>query len=132
MPFSKFFAAALGALAAVSVAPRGAQAAPVPNARLDESVRCFVVTSMLMNMDDPQIKSVGQMGSLYFMGRLDGALPDKDLEDRLFTLSQTLNPAELKQDVAHCGEVLKARGAVIQGISARVESREKAAAAAKK
>jgi hypothetical protein len=131
MSFSKVFAAALCALAAVSIAPMTAQAAPAPNARLDESVRCFVVTSMLMNMDDPQIKNVGQMGSLYFMGRLDGALPDKDLEDRLFTLSQTLNPADLKSDVAHCGEILKARGAAIQAISTRVAAREKAAAAKK-
>lgn len=131
-PLKFLNATILAVVAASPVASSVWAAEPTANARLDESVRCFVVSSMLMTLDDSEINNVGQMSSLYFMGRLDGATSDKDLEDRLFALSQTLDPADIQKDVAHCAEILKVRGAAIQVIGQKVEVRETAAAAAKK
>ncbi len=138
MQFLKFSAraalvqAAVALAAAVSVSSAAQAAEATGSARLDESVRCFAVTSMLMTMDDPETKNVGQMGGLYFMGRLDGALSDKDLEDRLFAFSQDLPNQDLQKLLAHCGDIMKVRGTAMQDIGSRVGVREEAAAAAKK
>lgn len=129
----KFPAAAfcvLAALSAVSIEARAAETAA--DTRADESLRCFAVTSMLVSADDAEVKQFGQLGSLFFMGRLDGALSDQALEDRLFKFSQNIANEDMEKIVTRCGEIMKARGEAVQAIGGRVEAREKAAADAKK
>jgi hypothetical protein len=119
----------LGASMGVS----GVRAAePSANARLDENLRCFATMSVLMTLDDPEAHKLGEMGGLYFMGRLDGALTDKEFEDRLFAFSQNMPNEDMPKLMTRCGEIMQTHGAVVQEIGRRVSVREEAAAAAAK
>jgi hypothetical protein len=100
--------------------------------RLDESVRCFGIASVMMTLNDDASKQSGQMAGLYFMGRLDGALSDKELEDRMFAFSQGLPKEDVQKLLTRCGDIMKVRGDAIQAIGGRVSAREEAAAAAAK
>jgi hypothetical protein len=122
---------ALG-FAAAAMAASGAQAAePAANARVDESVRCFAAMAILVSMDSVETRKLGEMGGLYFMGRLDGALSDQDLEDRLAALGQNPPTADMPALVTRCAEIMTTRSQAIQEIGGRVSVREKAAADAK-
>lgn len=123
---------ALGFAAAAVVAASGAQAAePAASARLDESVRCFAAMAILVSMDGAETRKLGEMGGLYFMGRLDGALSDQDLEDRLAALGQNPPAADMPALITRCAEIMTTRSQAIQEIGGRVSVREKAAADAK-
>lgn len=129
MRFSKIITATAVALGVAMSAPAGVSAAEQTAAeRLDESVRCFGIASVMMAMDDANSQQTGQMAGLYFMGRLDGALSDKELEDRLFAFSQNLPKEDMQKLLTRCGEIMKVRGEAIQGVGGRVSAREEAAA----
>ncbi|PLR22337.1 hypothetical protein SGCZBJ_18515 [Caulobacter zeae] len=130
MRLHKFsIAAALGgALSIASSAQAQAPAASSPS----EDLRCFVVTSLLAASDDESAKQIGQMGALYFMGRIDAKLSDKKIEDQMVALSAGLTEADTRAMLVRCGGELEKRGATMQEISKRVQVREEAAAAAKK
>lgn len=128
MRFLKTITVSALALAAAASAPSAVRAAtPAANARLDESVRCFAVTSILSISDDEETKQVGQMGALYFMGRLEGQLSDKEFEDRLFEFSKNRDKIDTNKILAGCGELMQAHGAAVQAIGDRVSKREEAA-----
>jgi hypothetical protein len=119
--------------AVAAMATSGVQAAePTASARLDESVRCFAAMAILVSMDNAETQKLGEMGGLYFMGRLDGALSDQDLEDRLAALGQNPPDEDMPELIARCAEIMTARGQAIQEIGGRVSAREKAAADTKK
>ena len=123
---------ALCLLGALMAAPGVRAAEPSANTRLDESLRCFATMSVLMTMDDPEAHKLGEMGGLYFMGRLDGALADKEFEDRLFAFSQNMPNEDIPKLMTRCAEIMQTHGAVVQEIGRRVSVREEAAAATAK
>lgn len=129
MRFSKTIITAMAALgAAVSVSSSALAAEPTAAERLNESVRCFGISSVMLTMDDAKSREAGQLAALYFMGRLDGALSDQELEDRMFAFSQGLPNEDVTKLLARCGEIMKVRGAAIEAVGSRVSAREEAAA----
>lgn len=129
MRLQKFsIAAALGV--AMSIASSAQAQAPAASSA-SEDLRCFVATSLLAASGDDSIKQIGQMGALYFMGRVDAKLSDKELEDQMFAVGQGLTEADTRAMLVRCGNVLQQRGTKIQEISKRVQARESAAAAKK-
>jgi hypothetical protein len=129
--FKRLFALSFVVAAMATPGAYAAEPAPTGTARVDESVRCFVSMSMLIQADDAETKNVGQMGALYFMGRLDSGMPDKDLEERIFAVGQSMEGQDVQKVIQHCGEIMQERGEAVQKIGERVAVREQAAAAAK-
>jgi hypothetical protein len=98
---------------AVAIAVSSALAAAVPAAAQNDDatdLRCFVVASVLMNSTDRSQRAAGVIGSLYFMGRLDGRSPTLDWNKRLTAEMAALSGSDLSSVSASCGAIMAAQG----------------------
>jgi hypothetical protein len=126
-PLKTFTAAA--SLAVTVLAANGSWAAEqTSDARNAESIRCMVVATQLVQMDDAEAQKIGQMSAMYFMGRLDAAMSDKEIEDRLFATGQVMLGTNLQKDLERCGAILQERGGVYEDMGKRISAREETAA----
>jgi hypothetical protein len=99
--------------AAVAIAVSSALTAVVPaTAQSDDAtdLRCFAVASVLMNSSDRNQRAAGLIGSLYFMGRLDGRSPTLDWNKRLTAEMAAMSGSDLTAASAACGAIMAAQG----------------------
>ena len=61
-----------------AVAAEGGSPAALPAAVLD--VRCFQLMAELSDDSDPRIRSLGRVAAQYFLGRIDAAAPEFDVD----------------------------------------------------
>ncbi|HEX4196207.1 MAG TPA: hypothetical protein VHZ26_02070 [Caulobacteraceae bacterium] len=73
-------------------------------------MRCFAVASVLMNSSDRNQRAAGLIGSLYFMGRLDGRSPTLDWNKRLTAEMAAMSGSDLTAASAACGAIMAAQG----------------------
>ena len=102
-----------GSATAVALAISSALVATVPAlAQSDDAtdLRCFVVASVLMNSSDRSQRAAGVIGSLYFMGRLDGRSPGLDWNKRLTAEMAAMSGSDLSTVSATCGAIMTAQG----------------------
>jgi hypothetical protein len=123
-------AATIGALALFG-APASAQ--PLSQDQEARDVRCLmaVVTAsgVLMQQEDPRMKTLALMtgmSALYYLGRLEGRIPDNLLADRIKREVATMDSAQLKAEALRCGkeveavgERMKVLGVDLQAVAAR-------------
>jgi hypothetical protein len=102
------FAAILVGLLAAAPTPDAA-AAPVAVDTASD-VRCLIVTFKATSSENPAAKTAGLIGSMYFLGRLDGRTPNADLESQIIAQIKTMTSADYKAEAVRCGEILVVKG----------------------
>lgn len=113
-----------GSAAAIAIAFSAAFAAAIPVAAQSDDatdLRCFVVASVLMNSSDRNQRAAGIIGSLYFMGRLDGRSPGLDWDKRLTAEMAALSGSDLSSVSATCGAIMAAQGRRMGEMDKRVQ-----------
>ncbi|HKD46984.1 MAG TPA: hypothetical protein VKB67_04820 [Rhizomicrobium sp.] len=73
-------------------------------------VHCYIVYMQMGSSKEPGVQSAGIMGTLYFMGKLDGRNPDLDLENAILTEIPKLRGGVFNDEAARCQSELQARG----------------------
>lgn len=85
-------------------------AAPPPASATKEDLKCFIALAMLANSEDPDTKQAGSMGTIYFLGRLDGRSPGLDIETAVGAEVATMTEADQASLLKSCGDTLTRRG----------------------
>jgi hypothetical protein len=104
----------MGAGLVLAVLLQSTAAADEASVRAD--VRCVIVSIRIMQLQDPNLQKAGTMSALYFFGRLDGASPSLDLEERIVKELTIMTPEDYKTESARCGGELQVRGQALQEI----------------
>lgn len=99
------------------------QSVALESSTVDADLRCLVASLTLVNSSNPQQRQAGMGSFSYWLGRVDGAQPDIDLEERIATLSQQMTGEDVAREMVRCGTELMARGQEIQRIGNRLQSR---------
>jgi hypothetical protein len=93
---------------AALLAPSLADAAPDTETAAD--VRCIAVGFKMAQLDNPQIKSAGQLLAIYYLGRLDGHDSAVNLEDLIIDQISKMDEAAFRAAATQCGTSLTAKG----------------------
>ena len=109
-----------GLAAAIALAGAALPAAAQDDAA-GKDLRCMIITMSLMSSNDPTQQQQGLMGTLYYVGRLDGRTPDLDLEARLRGEVAQLTPQVMAAEAQRCSAQLIARGKALQDIGAHLK-----------
>ena len=99
----------LGALPAAA-APKAAD----PTAT---DLRCLVVSGVLAQSDDPELKDIGTLSLYYFWGRLEGRLPPGQIAPRLIDEAKQMTTGDVKAQAQTCAAMSKAASQSLSDIS---------------
>jgi hypothetical protein len=94
-----------------------------PEERTRSDLRCILALTQLAKMDKPEFQQAGMMASLYYIGRLDGRVPDLDLEGALEREFKAMTPPEYGPLLQSCGATMQGRGAKISEIGANLSKK---------
>ena len=79
-------------------------------------VRCLIVGMKISGMADSTQQSAGLMLSMYYIGRLDGRVPQLDIEDLMIREISTMTTADYGSEAKRCGASLTNKGQEITRI----------------
>ena len=79
-------------------------------------IRCLITSLSLGNSNNDTIKTAGFLASLYYLGRLDGATPNLDLEARMIAEIDKMTPEQLRSEAARCGGAMQTRASAFSDI----------------
>ena len=99
-----------------------AAAAPAPDAETRADIRCFIAVSSLMESEDEAMRQAGSMASQYYLGRIDGRVPDLDLESAV-AAELPIDQAALQALMQSCGAELEKRGQEVVAVGKRLTAR---------
>lgn len=89
---------------------------------LRADIRCTIV-GVLMVDKGGQAGSLGMLASLYFLGKVDGRVPDADLEKLMTEEILKMNPALVESEAKRCGAELSERGKNLKTIGGDIQDR---------
>ena len=84
--------------------------APAQDAETIADVRCVIVGMKLAGMTDSTQQTSGMMLSMYYIGRLDGRVPELDIESLMIKEIDTMTTADYGSEAKRCGASLADRG----------------------
>lgn len=90
-----------------------AVAAPLPPERAD--ARCLAAFGMLVNQSDETVQRAGQLGAVYFYGKLLGRNPGIDLRTAIEAAAKAVGP-NAKAELTRCGSELDRAGTTMQAV----------------
>jgi hypothetical protein len=97
------------------------------NAALDAEtsadLRCVAVGFRMAQMTNPQVKSSGQLLTIYYIGRLDGHSAALDLEGSIIEQVIKMDEATFRTEATRCGNILTAKGQQLTRISEELTKR---------
>jgi hypothetical protein len=88
-------------------------------------IRCVVVGMRLSGMAGSPDQSRGILLTLYYMGRLDGRVPQLDIEDLLIEESSKMTNSDYASEAKRCGIGLAEKGQQITKIGTDLIERGK-------
>src|SRR5689334_21642795 len=78
---------------------------------ITDDVRCFGLTLQMMQSQNCTEQMAGTMAHSYYLGRIDGRMPELDLEERVIAeLPNMTKPDFFKAEATRCGPQMTARG----------------------
>jgi hypothetical protein len=108
----------LGALPAAAAPTRPpATVAGSGEATTTTDLRCLMVSAMLAQGDDPDLKDIGTLSLYYFWGRLEGRIAAADVAQRLIDQAKTMTPDELKAEARNCSDLSRKASQNLSDIS---------------
>jgi hypothetical protein len=87
--------------------------------------RCVVIGLKIAGMVDASRQSAGTMLALYYIGRLEGRVPELEIEDLIVNEVQKMMPSEFDAETKRCGLGLSKKGLEITKIGNDVAERER-------
>jgi hypothetical protein len=118
LPMLHSFRVALGAACALMATTAGAMA----DATTDDA-RCLVVYMRIGASDVPQTQLAGMLGTLYYMGKLDGRTPGLDIENTVLAELPKMTADVFRTEAGRCGKEMQARGAAESAMGQDLERR---------
>ena len=89
-----------------------------------DDVRCFVLTLQMMQSQNSTEMMAGMMAHSYYLGRIDGRVPDLDLEERVIAeLPNMTKPDFFRAEAMRCGQEMAARGQAEKAIGEDLKKR---------
>jgi hypothetical protein len=82
-------------------------------------LRCIAAAGLLAQSKDPDQANSGRMGTVYWLGRLNPALREAEIEKRINDLSAKVTIADLQRDLPRCGAEIKTRSDMMRRIGER-------------
>jgi hypothetical protein len=79
-------------------------------------VRCLVVGIQMSRSLDATQRASGSMVVMYYLGRLDKALPGPNLEQLIANEASQISATEFKAEATRCGKSLVEKGQLLQRI----------------
>ncbi len=104
-----------------AAAPLLVAAAPTAEDRADG--RCLIVSYLLADNQDAEIKNAAVIISQYYLGRLDGRSPGLDIEALIEAETEALDDAQVQALLQSCGAAVEKRGKEIEAMGARLEKK---------
>jgi hypothetical protein len=95
------------AAALVLVAPAASRAASEVDIA---DVRCVAVAFRISELPAPVQKSSGLLMAVYYLGRLDGRAPERDIEDLIFEQITKMTNEDYRAEAVRCGNTLTEKG----------------------
>jgi hypothetical protein len=77
----------------------------------------MLLAEFLTESKDPILVEGGKLASAYWMGRLNGEMPNGDLEKELLTQAAVMDHIDLQRDAARCDAEMGRRGEELQRAS---------------
>jgi hypothetical protein len=102
-------------LLALAVAKAAAAKAVPPRPAALDPVRCLVIAGALEQNQDPEVAQAGEIGSIYWLGRANGALPGVDLKPRMLAVAEALKGTDVGDEARRCGDELSRQGQEVLG-----------------
>ena len=75
-------------------------------------VRCLIAYMQISSSSDPKLQTAGMIGTMYWLGRLDGRAPGINLESQIISEMKTMVGDRFRAEARRCGEILVAKGKV--------------------
>jgi len=86
-------------------------------------IRCLTATSALAGSEDKDVAQIGLLNSVFWLGRLDPAFSEAELEKRMAALSSQLAGESLQAELKRCGTEMAERGAMMQRVGKKLQER---------
>ncbi|HTC51394.1 MAG TPA: hypothetical protein VK700_05615 [Steroidobacteraceae bacterium] len=102
---------------AASAGPSLVYAAPAQDPETAADVRCIAVGFRMAQADNPQVKSAGQLLTLYYLGRLEGHTTQGNVEDLIIEQVTKMDEPAFHSEATRCGSGLTAKGQQLTKIS---------------
>ena len=102
-----------------------AAAVPAPD-QFEFDTQCMVATQLATEQLEGATALATQLAAMYYFGRVDGALSNTALEQRLAAAAKAIEGRPLGPLLEQCGAFMKERGDVMKRIGDKLEAREKA------
>lgn len=112
----KWLSCVLATLAGPALA-LAAPPAPAPDPETAADVRCIAAGFRMAQADNPQVKSAGQLLTLYYLGRLEGHTTQVNVEDLIIEQVTTMDEPAFHTAATRCGNGLTAKGQQLTKIS---------------
>lgn len=110
------------ALVLLAAAAAGSPAAAQQEAR--DAVRCLVVSSVLVSLKDPAIRTAGLAATMYWLGRANALMDDAALDRRMMEEASRMTGTDLKLEGQRCGAEMEARGKALEATGRKLEALE--------
>src|SRR5664279_2284645 len=76
-----------------------------------DDLRCYVVSVQMLSTTNTAVQMAAMMAHGYWLGKVDGLIPQQELEDRVIAeFSNLSNPDVFKAEATRCGLEMMARG----------------------
>lgn len=89
---------------------------------LTPDLRCAAVTFAAITVVPENQKTSVSLAAIYFLGKLDGAAPNLDLETRLRAELAGMAAKDFQSEAARCGAELAKRGQDMQTLGAHLQA----------
>ena len=96
-----------------------------PRADTIADTRCVVIGLKLAGVADASRQSAGTMLMLYYIGRLEGRVPELDLENLIVKEISRMMPSEFDSETKRCGLGLSEKGREITKIGNDIAEHER-------
>ena len=87
-------------------------------------VRCMIALGQMSQSGDQTARSAASTASQYFFGRIDGRVPDAELEAAIWRETRTMREDEGMRIIPACAEYMQARGQRLVDVGNRIGARE--------
>ena len=101
-------------IAALGLASQAAAQAP----DVDADLRCAVVMFAIISEAPEEQRNNLVAGAMFFVGRLDGVVPDAELGSEIRRVVQAMDTALFETERQRCADILQAKGVYLDRLGA--------------
>jgi hypothetical protein len=97
-------------------------AARAQTADVTPDVKCVVASVALTQSPDPQVKTLAQIATVYFLGKVDKGAPTLDLESKIKEAMGSMTPQTYPVEAQRCAQEFQARAMAVQTVFQHIQA----------